>query len=351
MSAQSPPGQDALAPFSGALDLDGTNPNPDFILKSCDAVDFHVHKQILAFVSVFFSDMFTFPAGEGGPTELKRDGKPVLILPESEDVLYRLLSIAYPARSRQHYSLTPAELDSVRDVHEAAHKYQFIQAQTVIKEMLLDPALLDGQPHRLFAIAVLRQIPEVAEQAALCTLKSSLCPADLAFPEMRLITWDVVQKLINFHHKCGMEAQKIVEATGGSLDPWNQHEIRLFASRDPQLARQFIWWEEQYHSQSACEPAHIIISSGYPGNEFDTDIAPQWFQNHTKRVAAQVRLVPTGSTLTAEALNISASDRAVIDACEICSGAVGQDLAKFASLVAEYIDRSNQKLARGAFIF
>ncbi|KAJ7120049.1 hypothetical protein C8R44DRAFT_877524 [Mycena epipterygia] len=342
------PIQNASAPFSGALDPEDTNPNSDFILQSGDGVDFHVHKQILAFGSAFFSNMFTFPAGEGGPTELQRDGKPILILPESADVLYRLLSIAYPARSRQPYSLTPADLDSVCDVHEAAHKYQFMHAQAVIKDMLLDPALIDGQPHRVFTIAVLRKMPEVAEKAALCALKSPLRPAAFAFPEMRLITWDVVQKLIDFHHLCGREAQKIVEATGA---PFSQHEIRSLVRRSTENKREFVWWYPLYH-RDACRPAYTSVTFGNDGDKFDTDDAPQWFQNHTAHLAAQVRRVPVGSTLIAEALNISSSDRAIIDACKHCADrGVDRDLPQFAAQLAEYIDQSNQKLARGMFTF
>ncbi|KAJ6589772.1 hypothetical protein B0H19DRAFT_1058746 [Mycena capillaripes] len=126
MSTESALVQDAPLPFSGAPVPEDANPPTDFILRSSDNVDFHVHKQIsVAFVSVFFSGMFKFPTGPNAPTELERDGKVVLNMPESKEVLYRVLSVSYPARSRQHYTLTSADLDSVCAVHEAAHKYQF----------------------------------------------------------------------------------------------------------------------------------------------------------------------------------------------------------------------------------
>ncbi|KAJ7450682.1 hypothetical protein B0H11DRAFT_2076862 [Mycena galericulata] len=109
MSAGSAPVKDAPEPFSDAPDPHNTNPPSDFILRSSDNVDFHVHKQILAFVSVFFSNMFTFPCGESPPTEAQRDGKPVL-----------------------HYSFAPEDLDSVCAVHEASKKYQFMHAEALI---------------------------------------------------------------------------------------------------------------------------------------------------------------------------------------------------------------------------
>jgi hypothetical protein len=262
MSVEPSPVQDAPTPFSGAPDPEDTNPPSDFILRSSDNVDFHVHKQILAFVSVFFANMFKFPIGNNAPTETERDGKTVLPIPETKDVLYRLLCIAYPARSRQHYSLSPADLDSISAVHEAAHKYQFVQAQAVITEMLMDPVLLDGQPHRLFAIAVLRNIPELARQAALSTLEQPMCPEALAFPEMAQITWETAQKLYEFHHRCGRVAQEIVHMTTSSVDrdEIGPHANPVFATSDYTASHEaFTWWQEKYHHAEECRAKYDAV--------------------------------------------------------------------------------------------
>jgi hypothetical protein len=82
MSDKPTPIKDALAPFSGAADtLTDSNP-PDFILRSSDGVDFHVHREILKFASDCFDGMFSVAGGDGDPTALLRDGKPILVLPE-----------------------------------------------------------------------------------------------------------------------------------------------------------------------------------------------------------------------------------------------------------------------------
>ncbi|KAJ7872237.1 hypothetical protein B0H13DRAFT_1895425 [Mycena leptocephala] len=63
----SQPIQNAPAPFSGDPDPENNVPAPDFIVRSGDDVDLHVHKAILQFVSVFFKNMLD---GDGKFTSL-----------------------------------------------------------------------------------------------------------------------------------------------------------------------------------------------------------------------------------------------------------------------------------------
>ncbi|KAJ7907057.1 hypothetical protein B0H13DRAFT_2503901 [Mycena leptocephala] len=139
MSDKPTPIKDALAPFSGAADTLTDSHPPDFILRSSDGVDFHVHREILKFTSDCFDGIFSVASGDGDPTALLRDGKPILVLPEPESVLYRLLCLAYPVRSPEQYTLGVEDLDGLLAVHEAAHKYQFIYVQRLIERMLDNP--------------------------------------------------------------------------------------------------------------------------------------------------------------------------------------------------------------------
>ncbi|KAJ7759586.1 hypothetical protein B0H16DRAFT_594910 [Mycena metata] len=108
------------------------------------------------------------------PTEIQKVGEGVLKFPESSNVLLRLLSLAYPARSRQEMLLRQQIWTTYTcAAHDAAQQYQFVQAQKLIAEMFLDAALPETYPHRLVSIAVLRQIPELAREleATVYTLK------------------------------------------------------------------------------------------------------------------------------------------------------------------------------------
>ncbi|KAJ7098459.1 hypothetical protein C8R43DRAFT_251444 [Mycena crocata] len=349
MSAPPAPIQDAPAPFSGTPDSEDTNPPADFIVRSSDGVDFHAHKQILGFVSVFFSNMFQFPGGNGSSPELERDGKPIVQLPESADILYRLLCVAYPARSRLH--LKPADLDHICAVHEAAHKYQFIHTQTAIAEMLMEPLLLEAEPHRLFAIAMLLRIPKLAEKAALCTLKSPISPTDLSFPEMRLVTWEQVQKLYDFRLRCGEAAQKIVLETAGPFD-----ESTTGPNGDPRLVTrapgdkfEFVWWAEEWHTASKCMHGTHQLDPYLYGPDYWLIKPPQWFEEQIHRLGKAMLLSPTGATLVLEAPKVPQTAQAVVDACDLCTRRVPPELLEFATHLGRYIEESNEQLARGAF--
>ncbi|KAJ7081935.1 hypothetical protein C8R44DRAFT_60688 [Mycena epipterygia] len=183
MSDQPAPFQDALAPFSGAQDGLGLHRPADFILRSSDGVDFHIHKDILKFVSDFFDTMFSFPQASDDPNELRRDGKPILAIPEASVVLHGLLYLAYPAQTTHGEANGWKDFDVIVGVLEAAHKYQFIAVERLMEVRLESPVVLNAHPHRIFAIARLRKLPELARKAALSTLKYPVCPA-VSFPEM-----------------------------------------------------------------------------------------------------------------------------------------------------------------------
>ncbi|KAJ7609842.1 hypothetical protein FB45DRAFT_804815 [Roridomyces roridus] len=341
MSATHPPVNEAPVPFSGEPDSGSVNPPCDLILRSSNHVDFHVHKQMLAFASVFFSDMFAFPAGNVPPTETDRDGKPVLLLPESDEVLYRLLRLAYPGRSRQQYSFTAADLDSVTAVHEAAQKYQFIDAQQLIVEMLLDDALLQEHPHRLFAIGLLRNPPALIQKAALQTLRSPICPIDLNFPEFHLISGANLHKLYAFHRSRGARACEFLQ---GLICPQHKEVIDLVPhcftyDREDGSPRAFVWWRGSNHDAKCGGPTE-------DNWDLVTVTPAKWFFTHIERLARKVSAIPVGQTV----LNgIGAFDEDVasmIKDCGPCSVCKDGQLEELAESVAPQIDKSHEEAVK-----
>jgi hypothetical protein len=197
--------------------------------------------------------MFSVAGSDGDPTALLRDGKPILVLPEPESVLYRLLCPAYPARSPEQYTLGVEDLDGLVAVHEAAHKYQFICVQRLIERMLDNPTLIDAQPHRLFVIARLCDLPNLARKAALSTLKCPLFPTPV-FAEMRLLTWEDAHRLYEFHRLCGVLARDIVAYN--IPPPHDRCIFPLAGYEDPMVEphfhhtgtnKQFFWWIAKNH--------------------------------------------------------------------------------------------------------
>ncbi|KAJ7090747.1 hypothetical protein B0H15DRAFT_906719, partial [Mycena belliarum] len=201
MSDDSTAIKNAPAPFSGVPDQEGNIPNSDLIIRASDGVDLHVHRDILMFISVFFKNILD----GSGSLDAERDGKPVVCLSEDSTVMHRLLCIAYPGRSLD--SVTAQILDGICGVHEAAQKYLFTGAMKLLEKMLEHPALLNVHPHRVFAIARIRDLPDLARKAALVTLSRGVCPPALDFPELELLPAATFQALHNFHYACGESAK------------------------------------------------------------------------------------------------------------------------------------------------
>ncbi|KAJ7111787.1 hypothetical protein C8R44DRAFT_677370 [Mycena epipterygia] len=328
--------KDAPEPFSGAPDPEDNVPPSDFILRSGDGIDLHVHKDILRHVSVFFRNMF---GSAGDETEQQRDGKPVAVLPESGDVLHRLLCFAYPGHSVEHYSLVGQNLDGVWAVHEAANKYLFTDVQRLLESTLENPNLLDAHPHRLFAIARLRGIPTLARKAALCTLKHPLCPPGLQFPEMELLTAASIQKLYDFHRSCGIQAQSIADRTAtyvNLLDDFDDPN-RITQCLEPG-GDMFVWWDTEIHNIGC--GAQDETSDG--GDLYRLPVL--WFRNRITQVADQLRSLPTRRTVELQVLKLTPEERESIE-CHACLGRADIDLMDFKSQLANVIEESNNRLA------
>ncbi|KAJ7459580.1 hypothetical protein B0H11DRAFT_2286292 [Mycena galericulata] len=343
MPKEPAPTKDAPAPFSGAVDPETDIHLPDFILRSSDGVDFHVHRDILKFASDCFDGMFAIAGGHCDPNDLHRDGKPVLVLAEPEDVLLRLLRLSYPADTPVHYTLQRADLEIFVAVYTAARKYQFFRVQQVLKEMLSNSPLLDAQPHRLFAIAWLCDFPELSRKAALLTLTSPLSNGVPAFPEKRFVSWET---LARFHKSCGRKAREI--ALDSVVDRSNS-EAQPFWISNADTDQVFVWW--QYYGHNSQCTGTCRESWGYGGKVVrrGSKGPVSWFRGHIPRVAAQLRLWPAPATAEREARRVAQAERLNMDACVFCSEQADADLACFARQLAKTIDLSNHRLADKAF--
>jgi hypothetical protein len=303
----------------------------DFILRSGDGFDLHVHKAILQFVSVFFKNMLD-GAGVG---DLEKDGKPVVILSEPCVVLHRLLCIAYPGRSLEHYSLVAQNLDGVWAVHEAANKYLFMGVQELLERMLESPVLL-AYPHRIFAIARLRNLPELARKAALSTLNSPVCPPDLVFPELELLPAQTFQQLHEFHHACGKAAARIVRRYAGTQD-YTDPDVTITMNQDGNY--QWVWWKTDRHA-SDCEPDIEVHH-----HDDSIDMSPsQWFKNHIAILAPKLRVLPTLRTVEKEACSLADTDRKMTKDCHECLQYADRDLVFFREQLGQRVEASNNEL-------
>ncbi|KAJ7925546.1 hypothetical protein B0H13DRAFT_1863007 [Mycena leptocephala] len=277
--------RDGPAPFSGEHDQDSDFDGPDLIVRSGDGIDLHVHKAILKFVSIFFRNMLN---GAGKPTDPHREGKSVVVLPEFCTVLHRLLCLAYPG-SAEHYSLTAQNLDGVWAVHEAADKYVFKGVLELLERLLNNPILIDAQPHRIYAIARLRRLPELARKAALATLHQ-------------------------FHHACGQAAESIVSRNSDDMC-YTNIDTSITGTGAEHGNFMFVWWDDHREHTEECGPT---VTSTYQDYYYPFTPTP-WFRNHISFLAPKVRAIPTRHTIDTGARTLTDSDRLLIKTAKCVS--------------------------------
>ncbi|KAJ7826876.1 hypothetical protein B0H14DRAFT_2816341 [Mycena olivaceomarginata] len=318
---------DAPTPFSGYAG--GPNPPADFILRSSDGFDFHVHVDILKFGSSSFDDMFT--AARDGCNE-PRDGKPVSILPEPQAALHLLLTLAYPPVSVSQYTLHARHLDVFVATYEAAEKYQLVHVQGLLSQMLDNPTLIEAQPYRLFAIARICSDPWVVRQATLCALRSPSQRALATFPEMELMTWANANKLAEFHHL-------------GAFSIGGPDEILDLVHpliQNTETTDVYIWWAIAGKHGKRCGPREHQDDAP---DKYNFRAAPlRWFHDHMEGVAAKGLVVPDHDLVKAEILSIPPAICAIIDSCSLCSRYAYEDLANFARHLGMDIENSNNLL-------
>ncbi|KAJ7610510.1 hypothetical protein FB45DRAFT_1038077 [Roridomyces roridus] len=341
---------DVEDPFSGEQIATGSNIllKADFILRISDAVDFHVHRDILRAVSGFFEGLFAFPGGDSSPKHLVKEGRPVLILEDTvSGALRRVLSLAYPTQSLAQYTPKTEDLHIMKKCSRAR--------------------FFDTNPHRDYPIALLWGLGEVARKAALATLKFTFLPVVPDFPEMQILPWVTANKLLRFHRTCAMASQELVRLNlhcpGIVVSVLSSHfafTVPFFDAGKPVAAgvnRIFAWWKSAEGHSEECVPSanaasqgsvHFMIAPGTGVRLFQR--AVPWFQTHLRRVSDRLLGVTPcpGVGFGVMLRNASPELRKIIDACPTCVRSANADLVTFSQQLQSNIPESNRMI--GVFL-
>ena len=151
----------------------------DLIIRSCDKVDFRVHKAVLAIASLVFEDMFTAP----GPSPLEQgESIPVINLTEDSKTLHHLLTMLYPVEP------IPQTFENALSLLAACQKYQMDSTAARVRTLLKErtPPLITAQnSFRAYGTASRYHLREEALLAARLTLERMMnfyeCGEDLSF--------------------------------------------------------------------------------------------------------------------------------------------------------------------------
>ncbi|KAJ6455354.1 hypothetical protein C8R45DRAFT_881520 [Mycena sanguinolenta] len=293
--------RDASYPFSPLSDPE--NP-PDVILRSSDLVDFHVHKALLAFGSLVFRNMFSFPAPTSAEGDAMKGGKPIVPLTESSETLEKLLILCYPRLSGDGFH----DLDGVDGAYEAAHKYQLSGGQKQLEKVLVEPRFLEKHPHRVFAIACHHGLEDIAKAAALETLKLPRYVPDLSAPELKFISGLQLRQLEDFHFHCSKAMAELVSKLADA--DWDEYWCD--DDDDEAMANgkyTEVWWSKEGHS-AMCGPTFT--------GEYDLITPARWFGVHISTVESAVHLSPHFASASKKMTEIVGEALNALSECPTC---------------------------------
>ncbi|RPD64443.1 hypothetical protein L226DRAFT_569879 [Lentinus tigrinus ALCF2SS1-7] len=188
------------------------NPAGEIVLRSRDGILFRIRKDIVIEASLVLAELTTRSlsdeqeASSDASSPATTDGKPIIDVPETSEVLDPLLRLCYPTADPVF-----ADLQDVRLVLSAALKYQMEEATSVMKKTLM--SYMEEQPLRVWAVACILHLEEEATEAA-TTLLSQEIPASTP-PEFDVVSTGDYFRLNQFHRAGGKVAEsfKFSEAT------------------------------------------------------------------------------------------------------------------------------------------
>jgi hypothetical protein len=313
--------RDAEEPFSGAVFRRA--PPADMVIRSMDFVDFHCHQDRLRGASQIF-------AARIESTELFKGKYPVVqLLKETSEVIRCLLLHVYPAPVIPGHLFADTDPAHIYAVYEAAQRYLFAK-----ERQILENTLLCMSPLWMYVRGILLDDRQLAARAAYDALDHGV-PATLPpVPELEFIHPKALSFFADIHNSCGRVSERFATLTGGSLHyemlaqpdiypDFLSHEV----ATNGRILGEFVWWDFAGHS-AGCGPTWETPPIGEPVLEA---FPAQWFQDHTTRLAQELRNRPGRRTVARESLAIAPPERAAILRCGKCTQLAKTHLENYGS--------------------
>ncbi|EIM88788.1 uncharacterized protein STEHIDRAFT_154509 [Stereum hirsutum FP-91666 SS1] len=191
----------------------------DFILRSADNVDFHLHTLILSMTSSVFESMFTLPTPPSKSPDFQdqEDQLPIIPVSEESSLLDLLLRLIYPTSALSTgETIASKPLPTIISLYDTTDKYAMISLIAFLREHLIKHASED--PFATYAFGCRRQLSWLVDAAATASLDTDL--DELAYsPQLELITAGDLLRLQRYHRQC----QKAVEPP--VMSDWRSSEV------------------------------------------------------------------------------------------------------------------------------
>ncbi|KZT21617.1 hypothetical protein NEOLEDRAFT_1139239 [Neolentinus lepideus HHB14362 ss-1] len=285
----------------------------DLIFRTCDDVDFRVHKCILAIASPLHND--ASEAESLGPTTDSKDGadgaesRTVILVTEDSDVLDKLLRFVYPVASPSLETL-----DELKPVLEAALKYQMDETTDVLRTMLVSKKFLESEALRVFAIACFHGFEKETRIAAMYACYKGLPGPNIR--ELSSITASATRALWELKDKAAGPACLVVS------------NLAWLAESD-EVNRDWVFFV-----CTECEEADTQVQLRH------ARVSPRsWWHDYLRTAEEQLKNCSCGATVTSDWL-IQSTVGKFSNRCNTCSidGKGLADLKAFSRLLAARVD-------------
>jgi hypothetical protein len=322
--SEAPPAiTDAAPPF------DKSSPwGADAILRSSDNIDFRVLKALL-YPSPIFKTTFSLPrepqsgqGDEGGSmaqlVDDIKDDLPIVRLPESGEVLYRLLHLCYPSCATTSSSAAKMHtVDDVRGLLEVALKYEMEEVERRVREELVSPRFLTYEPFRVFTLAMRHGFEVEARVAARSML---VAPIDGRPLELDDITAGDFLRLQDYRDRCAEAVCKVTT------------DLLWIGGGD------WVWFKCK-----ECKPSFpamkrtVTIAGGW---QMPVNVNSSWWAEYMGLAAKALTKKPVGATVLGDDLMDTALAKA--GKCDTCRLQASPAMRKFGALFAAEVDRISE---------
>jgi hypothetical protein len=229
----------------------------DVTIRSCDRVDFLVHKAILGIASPAFEDMFTAP----GPLPHGQEHvKQIIELTENSKTLLHLLSAIYPM-----VPVVPDTLEDALSLLSACQKYQMDFIATHIRATIRTgtPQLFTAEnSFRAYGTASRYQLGEEALYAAQLTLER-IMSFNTCGEDLRFISGADLFRLLAYRTRCIRDVERCINETRNDNPPLFscQPSQVKFSSKQLIAARPTAgWWQDHFVSRVKNQPSPKTVT-------------------------------------------------------------------------------------------
>ncbi|KAI0057431.1 hypothetical protein BV25DRAFT_1428056 [Artomyces pyxidatus] len=306
--AESPSTRNAGPPFDDA--------DADIIIRSCDNVEFRLHKTMLWKASTTFSDMFPshpLPPNSRNDTQpTSRDGLPITALSEDGRTLDHLFRLIYPVDNPKLSSM-----DDVRSTLEVLEKYRVDAFPRTIEQTLLKAA--EAEPEAVYALACRYKLRSIAQTAARMTLRKPIAVRSMDAS----VSGAEYRRLVQYQTECIRAAVAAVQTF-----TWASVDVRRPAGGEEPVTK--------------CQCRRHGFAQGAGPHPTQ---GPSWLMDYRLRCCVALQRRPVGTTVMERDLLLSVLNAKV---CQDCRKWIPGPFKEFSKHLAAEIDLRMMEVKRAS---